>query len=380
MRRLFLFLLLTWLAGCGGEVDNSEPPAELTTIEDPIALEIQWVADTRASPNRAAYRLRPLIDGDRAYTVDTGGLIRSVELGTGKRVWKYQTDLEPITGLGGNSKLLLAASRNGDLVAYRELDNGLQILWSVLLGSEIRAAPVLDGEQVFIRSVDGRLFSLSAADGSQQWQVSRRVPALSLTGNSQPLVMDDMVVVGSDDGKLNAYDRRRGTPLWETTVSLSSGRTEVERLVDLDGNFVLRDGIIYVSSFQGDLAAVQAISGDILWTRNFSSFQAIVLDDDAIYLSSDNSDLWAIDRRTGGAFWKQDALHARRITAPALIDDKLVVADLEGYQHWLAKSDGRLLGRVRPTSERHYVQPLVWGEFVVSLDRLGFLTAVKSLP
>ena len=151
MRRLFLFLLLAWLAGCGGEVDNSEPPAELTSIENPIGLEIQWVADTRASPNRAAYRLRPLIDGDRAYTVDTGGLIRSVELETGKRVWKYQTDLEPITGLGGNSKLLLAASRNGDLVAYRELDNGLQILWSVLLGSEIRAAPVLDVCERFVR-------------------------------------------------------------------------------------------------------------------------------------------------------------------------------------------------------------------------------------
>ena len=213
--------------------------------------------------------------------------------------------------LGGNSRILLATSRNGELVAYSELADTLQFLWSANLGSEIRATPVLAGDQVFVRSVDGRLYSLSAADGSEQWQVLRRVPALSLTGNSEPLVTEDMVIVGFDDGKLSAYDRSDGKTRWESTISLPRGRTEVERLVDLDGSFVTRDGIIYVVSFSGSLAAVQAISGDILWSREFSSFQAIAIDDDALYLTSADSDLWSIDRRTGSAFWKQDVLHAR---------------------------------------------------------------------
>ena len=379
MRWILPVLLVAWLAGCSGDIDNTEPPRPLTSVEDPIPLDLRWQVDTRASSNQAAYRLQPLIDGWRVYTIDTSGLIRAVELETGRRLWKYQTDLEPITGLGGNAKLLLATSRNGDLVAFRELDETLQIVWSVRLGSEIRATPVLDGEQVFVRSVDGRLFSLSALDGSELWQVKRRVPALSLTGNSQPQVSGDMVIVGFDDGKLTAYDRNTGKTLWETAISLSSGRTEVERLVDLDGNFAMRDGVIYVASFQGDLAAVQAISGDILWSRNFSSFQAIALDDDAIYLTSDDSDLWSIDRRTGGAFWKQDALHARKITAPTMVTDMLVVADLDGYLHWLAKADGRLVGRIRTTSERNYVPPQVWGDLVITLDRSGFLTAVLFL-
>lgn len=376
--KLAVLLLFVLLAACSSEKDNSEPPAILTTIENAIPLQVNWIVDTRSSSNEAAYRLRPLIVGDHVYTIDTSGQVRKIGLANGRRLWKFETGLEPITGLVGNSQLLLATSRNGDVVAYRLIEDGLEKLWSTRVGSEIRAGPVVDGEQVFVRCVDGRLYSLSATDGSQQWQVSRRVPALSLTGNSEPLVAGEMVIAGFDDGKLTAYDRNSGKTLWETTISLASGRTEVERLVDLDGNFVLRDGVIYVSSFQGHLAAVQALSGDILWSRQFSSFQAIAIDDTAIYLTSADSDLWSIDRRTGAAFWKQDVLHARKITAPSIFEDKLVVADLHGYLHWFAKSDGTLLGRIRVTSERNYAQPLVWKQAIITLDAAGFLASVSQ--
>jgi outer membrane protein assembly factor BamB len=371
-------MLLGLLAGCAGEKDNSEPPAALTDIEKPIGLQINWTVDTRAASNRAAYRLRPLISGDRAYTIDSGGLVRAVELVDGHRNWRYQSGFEPITGIGGSAQMLLVTSRDGDVAAYREIDDGLEPIWKTNLGSEIRATPVLADDQVVVRSVDGRLHSLSTTDGNQQWQVTGRVPALSLTGNSNPLVAGEMVIAGFDDGKLIAYNRDNGKTLWETTISLPTGRTEIERLVDLDGSFVLRDGVIYVVSFQGQLAAVQALSGDILWTRKFSSFQAIAIDENALYLSSADGDLWSIDRRTGSAFWKQDVLHARKITAPSIIGDKLVVADFQGYLHWLNKSDGKLIGRIRTTDQRNYVQPQVWGESVITLDRKGVLVSVSQ--
>ncbi len=377
MRKLIALILIGLVAGCSGNKDNSEPPALLTSIKDPIGLDINWQLDTRASTNRAAYRLRPLIVGDRVYSIDTSGLVRGIDLANGRRLWRHKSGYEPIIGLGGNPQLLLVTSRNGDLAAFREIEDGLEPLWEVNLGSEVRAIPVVDNGQVFVRSVDGRLRSLSVEDGSQQWQITGRVPALSLTGNSNPLVSGDLVISGFDDGKLIAYNRDTGKTLWETTVSLPRGRTEVERLIDLDGRFVLRDGVLYVVSFQGHLAAVQAVSGDILWSRKFSSFQAIAIDDTALYLTSDDSDLWSIDRRTGSAFWKQDVLHARRVTAPSIIDDSIVVSDYEGQLHWFNKSDGKLIGRIRTTSERNYVQPLVWGESVVTLDKLGFLTSVS---
>jgi outer membrane protein assembly factor BamB len=381
VRKLSILVLLGLLAACSGNKDNTEPPALLTSIKNAIPLAVNWKVDTRASDNRAAHRLRPMISGDRLYSIDNSGLVRSIDLKNGRRLWHYKSGFIPIIGPGGNAQMLILTSRDGEVAAFREVDNKkLEPRWKIRIGSEIRATPVTDGAQVFVRSVDGRLRSISAADGSLQWQISSRVPALSLTGNSNPVIAGDLVISGFDDGKLIAYDRNSGKTLWETTISVPAGRTEVERLVDIDARFALRDGVIYVVSFQGHLAAVQAVSGDILWSRKFSSFQAIAIDDNALYLSSDDSDLWSIDRRTGSAFWKQDVLHARKITAPSIIGDKLVVADYEGYLHWFGKSDGKLLGRIRATSERNYVQPLIWGESVITHDKSGIVSSVSYLP
>ena len=372
----FAFLLL---AACSGDKDNSEPPALLTDIENPIVLDVNWKRDTRSAANSASYRLRPLLIGNLIYSIDTSGSVVCVGAGEGKRRWRFDTGLAAITGLGGNEENLIVTSKDGEIASYWAVGEALELRWKTVVNSEIRATPVLDNGQIFVRSVDGKLRSLSAADGSLQWQVSRRVPALSLTGNSQPLVDQRSVYAGFDDGRLIAFDRASGEIRWETTISQPSGRTEVERLVDLDGSFVLRDGVIYISSFQGRLAAVQAVTGDLLWSRQFSSFQAIEIDDDALYLSDEGSDIWAIDRRTGSAFWKQDVLHARKLTAPMLIGDKIVVGDLDGYLHWLEKSDGRLVGRIRTADARHFVQPLIWQNSVLTLDKFGLLASTSRI-
>ena len=370
-------VFLGLLASCGGNKDNTEPPAELTAIEYDVPLQLNWSLDTRAAKNRASYRLRPLVIGDRIYSIDTGGTVVCVDLVKGRKLWKFDTELAPITGLGGNEQILIATSQDGDIVAYQESGDELVKLWGTRVESEIRATPVVDNDQVFIRSVDGKLRSLAIADGAEQWVVSRRVPALSLTGNSKPLVAGPLVFTGFDDGKVIAYERASGLTRWESTITAPSGRTEIERLVDVDGRFVLSNGVIYVASFQGRLAALQAVSGDLLWSREFSSYQAIAFDDDALYLSADDDHLWSIDRRTGTAFWKQDVLHARKITAPTVIGDNLVVADLDGYLHWFSKSEGTLLSRIRTSYTRNYVQPITWQDSVLTLDKLGMLASVS---
>ena len=376
-RFLSFLALISLLVACGGNKDNSDPPAELTVIELNVPLQLNWALDTRGGKNRATYRLRPLMNGDRVYSIDTGGTVVSIDANTGRKLWKFETELEPATGLGGNGEVFIATSRNGDIVAYKEADEEFEMIWQTQVTSEIRATPVIVNDQIFIRSVDGKLRSLSIADGSEQWVIARLVPSLSLTGNSRPVPYEENVIAGFDDGKLIAYDRSTGKVAWETTISTPRGRTEIERLVDIDGTFAISDGILYVSSFQGRLAALRAFNGELLWSREFSSSEAIAFDDDALYLSDDKSHIWAIDRRTGTAFWKQDVLHARKITAPTVLGDSLVVADLDGYLHWFSKTEGTLLGRIRTSYKRNFVKPVAWQDAVLTLDQLGLLASVS---
>jgi outer membrane protein assembly factor BamB len=357
--------------------DNSEPPAPLTRIEKSIPVYTEWKINAGEGIDTTSYNMQPLLNQGQIFSVDTEGMVTSVNAQSGRVNWTSFTRLASITGLAGGEGVVIVSSKNGDLVAYDIEDKNLRQRWAIRLKGEIRATPVIVDEQVFVRTVDGKLSALSLLDGAIQWTVSRRVPALSLTGNSRPLIEGRLVIVGFDDGKISAFNRNNGQTIWEVTVSNPSGRTEIERLVDLDGQFIFRDGIIYVSSYQGRLAAIQAIDGNVLWSRKFSSYQSIDADEEALYLSSDDSHIWSIDRRTGTAFWKQEVLHARKITAPMVIGENLVVADLEGYVHWFDKSDGTLLGRVRPTENRYIAKPVKWLDKVIVLDSDGILSSVR---
>ena len=146
-RIITALVFLGLLASCGGGQDNTEPPAELTAIEYDVPLQLNWSLDTRATKNRASYRLRPLVIGDRIYSIDTGGTVICVDLVKGRKLWKFDTELAPITGLGGNDQIFIATSRDGDIVAYQESDDELVKLWGTRVESEIRATPVVDNDQ-----------------------------------------------------------------------------------------------------------------------------------------------------------------------------------------------------------------------------------------
>ncbi len=376
IRLLFLVPLLS-LTACSTP-SNDEPPAELTEISHAEYIKLLWSRDTGKGVVNKYVSMEPFIQGNKIYTIDVTGLISQMDSDSGKLDWFYESGLKTNTGLAGDAASLVATSPNGEVVLFDYDENSIKQRWKQQLKSEIRTKAVLSGTQVFIRTVDGKLSSLDSSNGEIQWTVSHRVPALSLTGNSFPLVTDNLVLSGFDDGKLIAFDRKNGSTVWEHTVSAPRGRSEIERLVDLDGQFVLLNNIIYISSFQGNLSAVTVDSGQVLWSREFSSFKAMDADQQALYLTDSKSHVWSIDRRTGSAFWKQDVMNARKLTAPRLIGDKIVVADLEGFVHILDKSDGRVLARIQPSDVRYIAQPEIIDNKIILLDTSGLLSVVTQ--
>jgi len=373
-------LSLVALAGCSwfGDKDNAEPPAELAEFSESVRLEQVWSRDTGAGTDEQLVRLVPLVAGERVFVADRSGAVRAYSLEKGEQLWHSKTRTAISAGPGVGDGLVVVGSSDADLIAL-DAETGEQ-RWRTAVSSEVLSVPQIYRGIVVVQTVDGMLAGLDAASGERLWIQSRSVPVLTLRGTSTPLVDDGVVIAGFANGKLSALDVRSGTSLWEAVVAVPSGRSELQRMVDVDVDPVVRDGVLYVTSFQGQMAAVGLQNGRVLWNREMSAYAGIAVDSQQVYVSDENSEVWALDRASGASLWKQAALRRRALTGPAVAGAYIAVGDFEGYVHLLSRQDGSIGGRRKVDSEGILATPVALGERLLVLGAGGKLVLYRLEP
>jgi outer membrane protein assembly factor BamB len=250
--------------------------------------------------------------------------------------------------------------------------------WTADLKSEVITAPVIVGDLVLVRTQDGRVYGLDKTTGDRRWVYDQgNVPLLSVRGNGPLLAANGVVFFGSDDGKLVALRQDTGDKLWEQRLASGEGRTDIERLNDADGAVVLDGTTLYSTAYHGSLEAIDGPSGRPLWNREFSSFGSPDVGGNAVYAVNDESQVWAFDKSGGADQWKNDALKYRWLTSPAVQGNYVVVGDIEGYVHWLQTGDGALAARERLSKKAIRAQPLVIGDTVYVEDIKGHIGAYR---
>lgn len=199
-------------------------------------------------------------------------------------------------------------------------------------------------------------------------------PLLSLRGNAAPLIVGSTVLVPFDNGRLFALDLGDGTVLWEQAIAQPEGRTELERMVDIDGPVQSDGSQVFAATYRGQVAAVSLDSGRPLWSRDVSAFGGVAKSDGTLVVADASGTVLALDARNGSALWSQNALANRFLSTPAVVGRHAVVGDLEGWVHFLALDDGALAARVRLGKEPIRGEPLAAGDviYVQSTDgRVG---------
>jgi outer membrane protein assembly factor BamB len=363
------------LAGCSFSKDNTEPPAELISFEPSLGVEMVWIRDSGAGTDELFRRLEPFVDGDAVFVADADGNVSAWDIETGKRRWRVDLDQTLTAGVNGGDGILVVGARSGEAIALRQ-GTGEEI-WRERLSSEVMAVSEIEFDTVVLRTNDGKLHAAAAESGQVLWQVGRKTPALSLRGASRPLVTRGVVIAGFDNGKVMTVRLDDGDPLWEVTVAVPSGRSELERMVDIDGQLDTFGDTLYAVSFQGRVSAVSLREGRVLWTRDASSYSGLVVDREHLFLTDEWGAVWCLDRQTGATLWKQDALRLRQVTTPAIVGDHVVVGDLEGYVHWISREDGSFAARTRVDSEAILAAPLVRDDRVLVLGSGGELASLR---
>ena len=353
----FLLALIIVLTGCSlfGDEDNSEPPAELESFDKQVRLRSLWSRGTGDGTDEQLVNLVPVVVGERIYAADRNGSVWAYELEKGKRIWHSKTGVAISAGPGVGEGLVLVGSSEADLVAL-SAENGEE-LWRTSVSSEVLSVPQVYEDVVVVQTVDGNIAGLDAESGERIWIHDRSAPVLTLRGTSTPLVEEGLVMAGFANGKMTALEVESGRQIWEAAVAISRGRSELQRIVDIDVDPVIKDGVLYVTSYQGSLVAISLQDGRQIWNRDMSAYAGIAVDRQQVYISDADSEVWALDRRSGASLWKQDKLRRRSLTGPTVIGDYVAVGDYAGYIHLLSRADGSIVGRVRVDSDGIQVPP-----------------------
>lgn len=375
------FVLISLLTACSTvtgwfEEDVYEvPPAELTEFSPEFVPSIAWSTDTGGSDDEYS-NLAPWIQGENVIAVDSEGEVSSYNIKTGKRQWDVSLDVPVATGVGGGNGLIIVGTKKGEVLALDELNGSLK--WKAKLSSEVLAPAKADLEVVVASTADGRMTGLSVTDGQILWNYQRAVPLLSLRGASAPVLAGEKVIAGYANGKLVALSIHDGKVMWEKSVAVPRGRTELDRLVDIDSDPVIVNNTVYVVAYHGRIAALSVDDGSIIWARDMSSHSGLdVAANDAVYVSDDEGNVWALQDGSGDALWRQTRLLRRQLTAPVVVGDNVIVGDLEGYVHWISRQDGHFTARVKVSDSAIRSKPVVSDGLVFVMAADGQLTAFR---
>jgi outer membrane protein assembly factor BamB len=359
-RIVAILTVATGVSSCSlfGDDDEIElEPTELTDIVTSVNVRKLWDVKIGDDAEFLRIALQPSGDGNRIYAASRDGNVVALDPETGRQFWRGELDVELSAGPGVGEGLVVVGAADGYLIAL-DADSGAE-KWRANIGGETLAKPLIKDNLVIAITIDNRLRAVSAFDGSERWVVEQATPRLTVRGSATPVAVGSTVIAGFDNGRLAAVNLASGDTEWEAMLSPPSGRSDLERLADVDGMISVVGQDIYASGYQGNVAAVASESGQLLWSRDVSSHEGVSADWNNLYTVTDEGSVLALTRRSGDETWRQNSLIRREPTLPVAFNTTVAVGDFEGYLHFFSNFDGEAVARVRFGSKAISNDPVV---------------------
>ena len=346
--------------------------AELAPITPSAEAKTRWSASIgKAGDNVFA----PAVVGSAVYVAAQDGSIAKFE--DGAQVWRIKAGQPLSAGVGSDGKVVAVGTPKGDVLVYSAADG--QLLWQAKVSSEVLAAPAVGDAGIAVRSGDNRVVLLDGVDGKRKWLYQRATPSLSLRSSAAPTFADNYLFVGFPGGKLVALDLRNGAPVWEGTVALPKGTTELDRVADVVSQPAIDGTQVCAVAFQGRVACFDlSQGGNLVWSKEISSAAGLALDGRYLFVTDEKGAVYALDRVTGSSLWKQDKLFNRRVTAPVVRRGLVAVADAQGVVHFLGRDDGAFAARVQTDGTPVVTPPQIAGNAFLVQTSGGAVVAIDA--
>lgn len=341
-RNIVSVALVLLVTACSSK--NALEPTPLTDI-DVIQADIEtlWSKDLGSNFSDNINHITIATSQNMLFAVNGGGSVYAINSQTGDVAWKSNVADDVTGGVGSGYGTLAVVTEKGLLVALSS-KTGEQ-LWQYNLQAESYAAPVVDAERVYVQTVDNQIFAIDRISGKRVWHYTQYMPLISLWGSSQPRLFNNWLIAGLANGKLVAINKSNGQEEWERQVGVAKGTSDLEQLLDIDSQFIVKDGMLWAASYQENIIGMNLLDGSLQWYQQISSFTDLAFNQGQIIVADNQSVVHGLSAYSGDTFWTLEALKGRKVHSLASVDDYILATDYEGYLHIIDNQSGEIVSR-----------------------------------
>lgn len=374
------------LSGCsttkrlfGGKSEKeANAPVALTAITPTATAARNWQVSVGKGENLIGARQGPAVEDGKVYAAAMNGGVRALDLSTGRAVWTYSSKARLSGGPGVGDGVVVVGGLDGEVIGLDAATGALK--WQSKVSNEVIATPTVGQGLALVRSNDGKVTAFDAQTGELRWFAAHDMPALTVRGNDGVTLGPGVAFVGNDDGTMSALVLSNGQEVFSKPVGEMTGRSDLERLADVDGTPVLDGSTLYATSFKGSTLAMDGPSGRELWVADHGGVGRAAVAPNVVVVADRQGVVWGLDKGTGSALWKNESLRNRNLYSPVIHGNYVAVADLEGYIHWLKLDDGAFAARLRSGKDPIKSNPVVSGNLLIVQDVGGRVSAYTVTP
>ena len=346
-----LTVLTLALAGCAGKTNKvpevkPNPLPKLTQAKTLVPVFSTSVASTDAAD---PLRLRLDADNGVVFAIDPKGEVSAFK---GKqRLWQKKVSKDNLSsGVEAAEGLVVVGNQKGQLFALDQ-QTGEQ-KWTAQLTGALLAPSLIHAGRVISVSNDGTVYAHEIATGAQVWTYNLPNVQFSLRGMAAPVALDARnVLIASSNAYIYALDALSGVPKLQRRVAVSDGRSDIQRLVDIDGEPVVAGQFVVTTSYQGQVTVLDLASQQVVWSEDASSIQRPEVVGNGVFVAQTDGKIKAFEITSGQPLWENDQLLNRKLSNPVMLGTDLVVGDLDGVLHLIDPRTGQIAGRSKTSGE-----------------------------
>ena len=323
------------------EIDPDEPRKLISfKNQNNIKISVEW-KKTNKGENEIGNFL-PDFSSQNLFFSDASGNVYSINANNGNQNWSTELNFLA-SGTAAGFGIVVVSDIEGNVIALDQKDGAK--LWSSNVKGEVLSKVAIDAQLVVVKTGSGELLGLNKDSGQIEWSYRSKLPLLTVRGSSSPVIVDNMIYVSFDNGRLGVFELNTGFQVWDGAISYASGVSELENLIDSDSDPVVDGTLIYTTNYQGNLNIFDTTQKRSVWSYETSSFYSPILTRGMITVIEANSGIRSFSVKTLQESWMNEDYINRDLSNAVTFKGNLVLGDFEGYIHLIDPINGRTIAR-----------------------------------